>query len=649
MKIKFFCIILYSGMIISMMNSSISYAQGDGYGGVQSPFIHGVGARALSLGNAYVAMPFDASAIYWNPAGLDHVQYKNVMLFHSNLIVPGINLYYLGYVHPTTSFGALGVGVMGIGVDGIGIRDQQAVYYGDKTYSDQQYFISYGKQLPWNLSAGINLKVHYQNITGFTTSGVGTDLGILYKPNFTHPLLSGLCVGMSIQNLVGPRLKAGTGETDILPVNMRLGLAKPILVNEWGPQVTFFLDLEKSEEGVPFKFHTGTEYVFRNMAMLRVGLNNSELAFGAGAVFRNFQLDYSYGKFAENELSPSHRISFSINIGKSKSELIQIAEDRRMQDIRTGVAEGLRFEREQKIDNAMDFGRQFLAADAFARAIREFNFVMGFENELPEDPRIEEAKRLAAEASDRSNNEVEQRAKEDQAQTEREKLKNQKQARSNQQFELGMVHYEAEEYDKAIEQWQRMLEEDPENSLAKEHIKNAEAELEKKLLRYIIQADAYAKNDNYHDAIMELNKARRLNTQDNKQIVLIDQKETKYSNRLTFDELYGEGYGYYLQKDYSRAMESLRKALGYDSNNEEVKNLFFAAQQRANAKKEPLTGAVKQKFGQMKEMYSKGRYQEAMTILKEIEKEKPFNKHILDYIDYTQQKIEQQKRRPNQQ
>ena len=98
-------------LIVSLLTGRL-YAQGDGSGGVQSTFVHGVGARALSLGNAYVAMPFDASAIYWNPSGLDHIQYKNVMSFYTTLIVQGANLYYLGYVHPTTNIGTFGVAVV---------------------------------------------------------------------------------------------------------------------------------------------------------------------------------------------------------------------------------------------------------------------------------------------------------------------------------------------------------------------------------------------------------------------------------------------------------------------------------------------------------------------------------------------------------
>ncbi|RME01091.1 MAG: hypothetical protein D6814_02220, partial [Calditrichaeota bacterium] len=59
------------------------YAQA---GGLESPFALGVGARAIGLGNAYVAFPTDATAIYWNPGGLDQLERKNLVLFYTQLL-----------------------------------------------------------------------------------------------------------------------------------------------------------------------------------------------------------------------------------------------------------------------------------------------------------------------------------------------------------------------------------------------------------------------------------------------------------------------------------------------------------------------------------------------------------------------------------
>ncbi|MDZ7261849.1 MAG: hypothetical protein ONB05_07065, partial [candidate division KSB1 bacterium] len=54
---------------------SVLWAQ---YGGTQSIFSLGVGARALGLGSACVALPQDPTTIYWNPAGLDFLEQKGI-------------------------------------------------------------------------------------------------------------------------------------------------------------------------------------------------------------------------------------------------------------------------------------------------------------------------------------------------------------------------------------------------------------------------------------------------------------------------------------------------------------------------------------------------------------------------------------------
>jgi long-chain fatty acid transport protein len=49
-----------------------SVALADGVGAF-SAFKNGIGARALAMGGAFVAVADDATAVYWNPAGLAQV------------------------------------------------------------------------------------------------------------------------------------------------------------------------------------------------------------------------------------------------------------------------------------------------------------------------------------------------------------------------------------------------------------------------------------------------------------------------------------------------------------------------------------------------------------------------------------------------
>lgn len=620
----------------------VGIAKGDeGFAGTQSNFNLGVGARALALGNAYVAMPFDATAVYWNPAGLDYIQQKNVSLFYTNLVWDA-KYYYAGYAHPTVNFGTFGFGIINIGMGDIKEMDSSApIELGTFSYAQQEFILSYGKQFPWNIALGINLKIDHQSIYGLSDTGVGADFGFLYRPNFTNLLLSGLSVGMTVQNLFGPRLKQ-ISETDINPVNFRMGFAKPILTNEWGNQFTIFMDFEQGEYE-PFKFHTGTEYVFNNFAMLRVGLNNNQIAFGAGAAVSMFQIDYMYGKFSDNPFDANHRISFSITFGKSKQELVKIAEDRRLQEIQRKVEQQRIWERDEKIADSMDRGKQYVEIEDYARALREFNFITSYENEMPNSTMIEEARKLAESTIQKRDEKLKKTYDEIRTRNDEEKRREELKIFLDRQFDLGLAHYEVEEYEKAIDEWQKMLDRDSNNVLAKEWIAKANTDYEKKILSLINRADNFARKGRYLEAISVLNNARMLNP-DEKQVDAIETRSNRYKQQMQFDELFQQGYRYYITKDYTNAMNSFSEALKHRPNNEQVKKFYTDAEARANAKKQRMTPEMTKQYTRGINLYTAGKYDEAIKVWEELLKIQPYNKEILDTIDEAKERSRQQKK-----
>ncbi len=641
-----------SVLCILLFGYDFGRAQTDGYGGTHSNFIHGVGARALALGNAYVAEPYDATAIYWNPAGLDNLQYKNVSLFFTNLLY-GTQYYYIGYVHPTISIGTFGAAIVAIGTGDIMESDENAVPGGRASYGSYQFMFSYGKQLPFyqQISFGINLKINRESFSGFEfapgigtdATGIGSDVGIMYRPESNNVVLSGLSVGLMLQNLLGSRMKMDAA-TDVHPINVRFGLAKPILKNEFGNQLTVFLDFEQGEK-YPFKYHFGTEYVFQNLAMLRVGMNHNQLAFGAGAAFNMFQIDYSFGKFAENEISSSHRISLSMKIGKSKNELIRLAEQQRYLEAQRIAREQVEFERNEKISASMERGKAFLNDQDWARALSEFNIVIAFEKELPNSAVIKEAKKLAEYASQKNEQEIQKRIREIEAKSIKEKMREENQIRLNNYFKQGMAYYDNEEYARAIEEWEKMLALDPENALAQQWIAAARNENEKKVLSLMSSAESYGRARKFLEAIQELNKARRLNPNES-QIKLIEQRLTEYERQMTFLDLFQQGYRYYIQKDYKNAMTSFKNALALQPNDATVRKYYDDAEARANAREEKMPPELNKRYFEAVRLIAAGKYEEALKICEEIQKVQRYNKSILEAIDLARERIEQQRKGP---
>src|SRR5512146_2945577 len=68
----------------------------------------GVGARASGMGESFVAMANDASALFWNPAGIAQFKDNEVIAAHANWLVD-IKHDFAGAVYHISSEDAIGL------------------------------------------------------------------------------------------------------------------------------------------------------------------------------------------------------------------------------------------------------------------------------------------------------------------------------------------------------------------------------------------------------------------------------------------------------------------------------------------------------------------------------------------------------------
>ena len=152
----------------------------------------GAGARSLGMGKVQASLANDATAGYWNPAGLTNVANKyDGVLMHAELFSGIVKYDYAAFALPLDEKSTVGVTVLRSGVDNIADTRSLVNEYGYIDYSKITYFsvanygllLSYARKLgPEGLSVGANGKIIYQNVGNFANAyGFGVDVGVQYN------------------------------------------------------------------------------------------------------------------------------------------------------------------------------------------------------------------------------------------------------------------------------------------------------------------------------------------------------------------------------------------------------------------------------------------------------------------------------------
>ena len=651
-------------------------------GGTTSLFTDaGVGARALGLGGAYVALANDPTAVFWNPAGLDYIQKKGASFFYSSLNFD-TDYNFVGIVFPTISFGSFGLGWTRIGSDGIEERDINAdgsptplLSIGNS--SANQFYFSYAKQIRSTFSLGFTGKLERMSFgiaNDVSDTGVGLDVGAMVRPDFDNALLRDLSFGINVQNLISPRLRL-VNQSESSPLNFKGGLSKLFVFGEERNLFRIVLDVNKSENA-DGTVHVGAEYAFQDKATLRLGANNGQVAFGAGASYNNFRLDYNFGKFFDGaDFSSNHRFSLTIDIGKGRSERIRLAQEKREKQFRLQLENELWFNAESEFNSGLEDGRtkyydkDYLGAyvafsNAFEAATSLQEISMRLRSQEGSDPeanmRVETANSSLYEAQtmlELANTRIDSVRKAEQREivleAQQSALEKDMQDFILEHKEKGIEFFKAGFFSRAIAEWQLAVDrinrvDVEENKLPSwvtdakdqltENVQMAEKQLQGNIKETVRKADALAGRGQYVQALDELNKIRGVGLSSIERNE-VEAKIRRYQSQLTFDRSYETGLRAYRNKQWKEAAGAFKLALRSQPNNAEAKRRLEDAEARANAKVQRMPPNVQAKFARSRILYRDGKYQETLDLLEEIRKIQPYNKTILDNIDRAREKL----------
>ncbi|MFQ5651479.1 MAG: PorV/PorQ family protein [bacterium] len=302
--------ILVFSMTVTVLANSMAYSQAGNAGAAGLAFLKlGVGARASALGEAYTSMSGDATATYWNPAGLAALSTSQLTFTHTEWL-QDISNDFLAVAFPGFG-GTVGVSLYANRVDGIERRViPTAEPIGTIDANDIAASLSYGRYWGDQFSAGVTVKYLYEKIYIESAAGYAFDFGVGLQP-FEGPLH----LGVVVQNLGS--MDDLLDQAVQLPTTVRAGASYQIEFAALDGALVVAADGIKVRDQ-DAHVNVGAELVLKHHLAFRFGYQSGfeEKAFGGGFGL-NFQqryhLDYGYAPFSSN-LGDTHRFSLSVDL-----------------------------------------------------------------------------------------------------------------------------------------------------------------------------------------------------------------------------------------------------------------------------------------------------------------------------------------------
>ena len=293
----------------------------------------GIGAKANGMGGAYSSIADDATALYWNPAGIASINEYQTYFSHTSLFAD-INLNFVGFVIPAGALGNIGLSVTTLDYGEMEVTTEYNPDGTGETFSAGSYAfgLSLARNITEDFSIGITAKYIREDIFNSSASGFAFDIGTIFRTPFYGIKFAssitnyGTKMQMDGQDLLvqydsdpqnsgnNESLDSYLGTDDFdLPLRLQIGLSKDFQFLD-GQRFTISVDATHPNDNNQWVNVGGELALFNEVIFLRGGyktlfLDESQeglsLGFGLnydGLDFFRIAVDYSFqqGKYLDD-------------------------------------------------------------------------------------------------------------------------------------------------------------------------------------------------------------------------------------------------------------------------------------------------------------------------------------------------------------
>ncbi len=286
------------------------------------------------IADAGVALPKDASSVFYNPSSLSNLPNRDLVLFHLDLPAD-IDYDYVAFSTPLGRRGHIGISMGSIHMEPMMETTEYMPFGTGRTfvYSDEFAALTYSIQLSDRFAFGTTLKFANETLDNQNMSGLLLDFGTTYKTGF-----GSLTIGAAMTNFGATFNPTGTYSKTILNHEGEAVLADSLLFQSFSPPTTFslgaayaFIENDHNQLTGAFQlthpadaaenYSFGLDYLLWKIVSVRGGyvMNKEGFGFAAGGGLQlglpggiKIKFDYSYSTAIKLTDPQRYSIGFSL-------------------------------------------------------------------------------------------------------------------------------------------------------------------------------------------------------------------------------------------------------------------------------------------------------------------------------------------------